>query len=285
MTHYLALITPSDSDGCATYRSVGPLNQLGFPYSINPRLPFLNHETIFFQRPWHLAHLDLVTTAKALGRRVIIDWDDDLTNLPPTHPFFTQFNTDNRTHEIAALADHIITSTPHLASTLASHISPNIPITVIPNAIDPAFRKFATNRPAPNIRPIAIWRGSATHEQDILAHEHLITDTAKTHEIIFIGAKPPPRFSRFTHIESLPYEQYMVFLHYCRPDLFIIPLEDHPFNHSKSDVCAQEAFAVGARIVHSGVGEYAKYPQFHWEPPRYLDDPNINPVRKAILYS
>lgn len=282
-TPALALITPSDSDGCATYRSVGPLQHLGLPFSVNPRLPFLSHETIFFQRPWHLAHLDLVATARSLNRRIIIDWDDLLQDLPATHPNHAVYSQDNHTHDIAALADHIIVSTSFLADSIRPHTK--APITVIPNAIDPAFRHFLSNRPTvPKLRPLAIWRGSATHEADIAAGAELLQQYARTHEIIFIGAPPPEPFTGFTHIPSLPYEQYMVFLHFAQPDLFIIPLQDNPFNRAKSDVCAQEAFAVGARIVHSGVGEYAQYPQEHWQAPRYLDDPKIKPFRKAILY-
>lgn len=290
MTPTLSLITPSDTDGCATYRSIGPLNALApdAPYVVNPLLPFLSPNPILFQRPWHISHLDLIITARHIhpNRPIIIDFDDDMTALPKTNPHYDTYSEDNQTHAIAALADTIIVSTKAIADSIIPHIDNQAThVHIIKNAIDPAFRN-QYNAPLDR-RPIVVWRGSSTHEADILSNLTLFAHPLITpnHQLICIGAPPPLSFPfPHTHIPALPYEQYMTFLQLTRPEFFVIPLEEHAFNRAKSDVCAQEAFACGARIIHSGVGEYARYPQGHWEEPRWLDQPDINPIRRSILY-
>lgn len=276
----IALVTASTTDGCAVYRSVGPFHHLPFAHTKYHGQggyalwhAILQHPVLFIQRPWALSHMDMLHAAKALNRRIIIDWDDDLTNLPEWNPNALAY-TQQYVKELAALADLVFVSTPHLRSTIPHHN-----IHVIPNALDPTFRnlpRFAKRE------PIVVWRGSKTHSKDLEAGKTRLTQLSRKYKVVFIGDKP----SSFTipnseYIPHQDYAQYMVMLNYMRPAIFFASLADHPFNYSKSDVAAQEAYAVGARFYHNDTAAYKDLPPI--AEPRYLDHPECNPTRERLI--
>lgn len=276
----IALVTASTTDGCAVYRSVGPFHHLPFAHTLYYGQggyalwhAVLKHSVLFIQRPWALPHMDLLHTAKALGRKIVIDWDDDLTNLPDWNPNYLAYR-QQYVQELAALADLVFVSTPHLQRTI-SH--PNIH--VIPNAFDPAFRNLPR---FDNREDIVVWRGSKTHSKDLDAGRAQLKALSRKYKIVFIGDKPASfTIPNSEYIPHQDYVQYIAMLNYMRPKVFFASLADHPFNYSKSDVAAQEAYLVGARFLHNDTAAYAGLP--HTAPPRYLDHPECNPTRERLI--
>jgi hypothetical protein len=269
----IALITPSSTDGCAVYRSIGVFSPDAYTlyegrvgYSCWQAI--LRHPIIFMQRPFSLAHLDLITTAKALGRKVVIDWDDDLTTVPPSNPSHSYFK-DHRIWEISKLADLVLVSTPTL---LALHPGS----VVVPNAIHPVFRNLP---PQPKRRRAVVWRGSPTHDEDYFPTPQFLNLRKLGYEVIAMGS-PPPNLKPDTIIPFMDYAQYIVTLNYIAPEYVFASLADDPFNHAKSDVVAQEAYLIGAKFIHNDTAAYRNLPET--APVRWLTKPREELIWKLL---
>jgi hypothetical protein len=201
------------------------------------------------QRPFSLAHLDLITTAKALGRKVVIDWDDDLTTVPTSNPSHHHFE-DHRIWELSKLADLVLVSTPTLQALHPGSV-------VVPNAMHPALRNL---KPQPERRRAVVWRGSPTHEADFFPTPKFQKLRDEGYEVIAMG-EPPSNLKPDTVIPFMDYAQYLVTLNYIAPEYVFASLEDIPFNHAKSDVVAQEAYLIGAKFIHNDTAAYRNLPE------------------------
>jgi hypothetical protein len=118
-----------------------------------------------------------------------------------------------------------------------------------------------------------VWRGSKTHAGDVEVGKAKFFELSRTHKFVFFG-KPPvwANTLRHEHVPETHYVTFMALLHRCAPEFLFVPLADVPFNHAKSDIAAQECYAVGARLIHNGVGEYAGLPET--QEPRWLSTVN-----------
>jgi hypothetical protein len=88
---------------------------------------------------------------------------------------------------------------------------------------------------------------------------------------------------RHRHFGVTDYANYIVTLHKLAPEIVAVPLADHPFNHAKSDIGAQEAFAVGAKLWHNGIGEFAQHKLLECCDVRWLS--SVQHLRKEIIES
>jgi hypothetical protein len=79
----------------------------------------------------------------------------------------------------------------------------------------------------------------------------------------------------------MDYTNYITVMNALAPEYVLVPLADHPFNHAKSDVGAQEAYLIGAKLIHNGIGEYKGLPETG--KPRWLSE--VNALRTKILRS
>jgi hypothetical protein len=77
----------------------------------------------------------------------------------------------------------------------------------------------------------------------------------------------------------MDYANYIAVMNMLAPEYVIVPLAEHPFNHAKSDIGAQEAYLIGAKLIHNGIGEYAGLPEVG--KPRWLSEANV--IRTKIL--
>jgi hypothetical protein len=106
----------------------------------------------------------------------------------------------------------------------------------------------------------------------------------KTHEIVFIGDKPAWSYTlRHRHFGVTDYVNYLTTMATLAPEIVAVPLVDHPFNLAKSDIGAQEAFLIGAKLWHNGVGEYRQHKVGECGQVRWLSE--VNHIRKELLCS
>ena len=112
-------VFPADDGGCGNYRMKFPAEALGVEY-LQPGYPFgtpaeprpIPYETIVIQRPMAPGFPSIIRQWQQRGHRVIVDVDDDLTNLHHAHPMR---GVDPRPLlEACSLADAVTVSTPAL---------------------------------------------------------------------------------------------------------------------------------------------------------------------------
>ena len=274
----IGLITPDAGDACSTYRGVGPYMKIDCELNIyDGKKGFYlwdaitRNDLLVLQRPHTSQASQLARAIKAFGRPLIVDWDDDLSDVPPWNPFKVHFKDSLPVlHDCARLADAVTVTTPALAKKATEWGARRV--WIIPNAIDDSLM-HGLAFPRKRTKVIA-WRGSDTHSADLeLCKPTILEYCEKGYMAAFFGACPPWAYQ--IHHKHFPVADacvYLANLAALAPEYFIYYLADHPFNHCKSDIAAQEAYAIGAKLLHNGIGAYAGL--FPLSEPRLLSQTN-----------
>lgn len=275
----MALILPDSGDACSIYRGA-PWRKVADTTTFDGKKGFnlwqaiMEHDAVFMQRPFTSQQVDIARVARETGRKLVVDWDDDLTKVPPWNPNVKSFaQAHQHCVTLARLADVVTVTSKALADTVADWGGKPC---IIPNAIDDTFKRMLKYVR----KPIVLWRGSSTHSADLEAGREKFFELNKTHEIIFVGDAPPWAYQlKHRHVPVCDYAAYMATMNTIAPEYVFVPLADHPFNRAKSDIGAQEAYAIGAKLLHNGIGEYAGLPEA--SQPRWLSE--VNPLRSQVL--
>jgi glycosyltransferase involved in cell wall biosynthesis len=134
-------------------------------------------------------------------------------------------------------------STPELAKRYA-YLNPNQ--AVIENCID--LEAYYHQKPNKHM-PVTIgWAGSSTHNGDLDLLKGVLDTIATRHKnIVFVFANVPPGYFQCDRVVYLPPVSMDAYPELIAPfDIGLIPLQDHPFNHAKSDIKGLE---YGARSI------------------------------------
>jgi hypothetical protein len=270
-----------DESGCSMWRAWQPARFLqlhGYPcdwvHVRDPALidvPLEGYEAIVLCRlAWHRTDRSRagkwLDTLRARGRRVFFEADDDL---------FTPFMVEQQAHRInpektraqleadradalwaMGRCDGVTVSTQYLASTVRRYTS--APVEVVPNAIDAGWflsRQRGVPRPCPN--PIIGWAGGNRPDADVEPMAVAWGRVARRYpEVMFLvfGHQPPvvaahvpdERVMRISWLPSQDYPRGLVGV-----DVGCCPLEDTPFNRSKTPIKAWELALSGAAVVAS----------------------------------
>jgi hypothetical protein len=256
---------PNIADGTSLYRGHGVLSEI---HKLDPtvRVEFVGEkfrfidgkgsDIAYFQRP---DNKDFFITCMALKRiniPIVVDYDDYLLDVPEHnkyHVIMGLAKNDYKKHvaDFLKVADAVIVSTEELKRQFEVHTE----CTVIRNALDhysflPESEQSFEKR--------VLWRGSATHEMDLLEHKDsiisLIQDNADF-EFIFMGDDKIKwldalKLNNVVFKKALDPYSYFIELKKMRPSLVIVPLQDSLFNRCKSDVAKLEANYCGAICVH-----------------------------------
>ena len=282
----VSLITPNSGDACSIYRGLGPYMALpGINlHTFNGGAGFhlweavMRSDVVVLQRPCYQQQLGIASIVKACGKKLIVDWDDDLTCLPDWNPHKDAFlGCAPQVEALAKLADVVTVSSKALVASATVWGAKQA--ILVPNAIDNTFKrlpKLARNK-------IVLWRGGASHDGDLEVGRPMFERFVDTHKIVFVGAKPAwaAELRDYAHYDIMDYTNYITVMNALAPEYVLVPLADHPFNHAKSDVGAQEAYLIGAKLIHNGIGEYKDLPETG--KPRWLSE--VNAIRTKILRS
>lgn len=229
------------------------------------------HDVYWFHGLPNNVLLTEMAKAKRKGARFVWSMDDDWPSIP-------EWNPNHPTPEALAmydvakgLADLIVCSTPALGETFKG-----LDVAVAPNLLD--LEKYpdhpyaeveggGRNYVRDVVPPIKImWAGGVTHREDLRVVEGPLAEllSARRGKAVglFFGAMPPGELLRkYLHAGCL-YQPLVTFAAYhntvvgLRPDVYLAPLAEVPFNLSKSNLRVIEGWALGAVPVATPWGEY-----------------------------
>lgn len=232
-----------------------------------------SYDLFFCHRPVTKAELNAILVAKEHGLKIVLDYDDLIWRIPVCNPAILSYTPDaqNTTQEAVGLADLITVSTPGLAEQIRLEFGQES--TVIRNAWNERGRYAKEwNEPQPD-KPIKVlWRGSNTHDGDLMTHKEAFKPNARI-DFHFFGSLPwyllqaygghLPHFGFTSPAPS--FAEYMTTLRTLRPSFVVVPLEDSEFNHCKSGIAAMEAIQCGAiPMVPGYMEEFDLFPALRY---------------------
>ena len=266
-------------DGVSWWRSARPFSALDKTHgdkieiirrgeSVDVR-ELMTADVVVRYRPTTQKAFDFLKLCREFGAKIILDIDDDLWHVPPSHPDFGEFSgekTKNLLWEVYRFADAVWASTKHIlysADCLAMG-------EVMQNAILPSE---LPDKPM-EWRSVAAWRGHSKHVGDFTdAAREWYKDCAHLYEhFVFAGYFPVlahganARFAK--GVDPLA---YFLSLKNGFANVFWKPLEDCPFNDGKSNIAWIEATMSGGVCVTN----YAEKTGWECALPDFTTDPDL----------
>lgn len=218
--------------------------------------------------PRHAAAYDAaLTTARKLGKPVVYDLDDLLTELPEDHPGYPAYR-GARAPMLAAMveADTVICSTSGIAEYVQDY-NPNT--IVLPNYLNDQLWKLRqleeSGKPTTDQPVILGYLGSPSHAPDLAIIQPILTrllDRFGTQLILRLwGIKPPPELATRANVEwwdlgLVSYQAFAAYFSRQECDAFIAPLQDNLFNRCKSSLKFLEYSALGIPGVYTRIQPY-----------------------------
>jgi len=206
--------------------------------------------------------------------RMVVDFDDDFTDVPKWNRAHTKYLPGQEMREAGLghlkLAEMTTVSTPQLAENFKDKTHS---IQVALNCLDPADWEALDVCPDresdPHIR--VLYGGAAGHYGDMdearEGLEAVIRNPPVPFRLICFGAVPAwiHELSRekpdvVLNLPWIPFDDYPQAVAWGGFDLAIAPLADHPFNACKSNIKWLEAGIQGIPFICSDVGPYAEIP-------------------------
>lgn len=268
--------------GCAYYRCILPLRAIGaeamhgdmawdsaYGFGIKQgRTATYGFDTVMLKlimSRWTPRQIEL---AQSIGQRVIVDVDDFYDELPEsnaawqiTHPDTNKAVNRDHYREVIARADLVTVSTPTL---LEHHLKSRGNVKLVRNGVNPWM--FHMKRQA--FKPVIGWVGSlAFRGNDVEILREWLPGFLEEHDLMFhhagVGIIPGPSFGeivgippeRITYSGSVPMHMYAELL--MQFDIGLVPLNDIPFNHAKSNIKGLEYASAGIPFVATGLPEYS----------------------------
>lgn len=205
--------------------------------------------------------------------------DDLLTDLPSDNSMRQFMAPNSRACLKYALdrCDRLVVSTDFLADYYRAFIDD---IRVVPNRLEQEIWLPLTSRKNVSPRPRIGWAGGTTHQGDLLLLKEVIEQTRGEADWVFFGMCPDeirPLIAEFHPLA--PFQAYPSKLASLNLDIAVAPLQDHPFNHGKSNLRLLEYGALGIPVVCSDMTPYRNSPAYC-----VPNDPSawINALRERI---
>jgi len=212
---------------------------------------FVNADILILQRPFNHSHAHMISLAKDMGLKVILDYDDDLLNVDMYNPTYDLYLDSKAGIKMCVeLSDEIWVSTQSIKESLFMWAKN---IVVIPNAHNDYLFKIEDKKPFNKKSKTVAWRGGATHESDIYENALQIVDMVNNNKewrFNFFG-------ERFTFLEQrcgvnynaitpMTTVQFYKYFHKLNPNIVFFPLRDTKFNMGKSCIAFLEGTYAGA---------------------------------------
>jgi len=262
-------------DASSWYRSQGV-----FPYIKHEDLKFtdisstkieswvncLNANILVIQRPSTEFHLMIIKQAQQFFMKVIVDFDDDILNIPEHNPAYGIYHPQIKfIKQIIRIADEVWVSTKSISESFAPF---NRNIHIIPNAHNNFVLK--DKKPFNPENKMVVYRGGHTHRFDLYSYREQLVKTAKENHdwaFMYIGADYNEEFFRANQeadnknvsvTNGIPFIQYIAHLRFLNAMVAICPLENTVLNRGKSNICFIEAVYAGSAFFAN-----KKLPEFN----------------------
>lgn len=215
-------------------------------------MSFLTSVDVFYLlRPIpELMPIELLHRIKREGKAIVVDYDDDVLNVPAWSSSATTFDQEHvrKYCRSAFKVADLVTTTSAAAAGIVRGYAPQAKIHVIPNAFDRAVKLL---RPMPvhqaNDIPCVGWSGGSQHNEDLAALMPVFHACLKRgYGLTFIGDGPrglrglSPRHKISWMGGTGNIEMYQQLMPLAGFDVGVAPVLDIPFNHSKSCLKAIE---------------------------------------------
>jgi len=250
-------------DASSWYRSQGV-----FPYIKHEDLKFtdisstkieswvncLNANILVIQRPSTEFHLMIIKQAQQFFMKVIVDFDDDILNIPEHNPAYGIYHPQIKfIKQIIRIADEVWVSTKSISESFAPF---NRNIHIIPNAHNNFVLK--DKKPFNPENKMVVYRGGHTHRFDLYSYREQLVKTAKENHdwaFMYIGADYNEEFFRANQeadnknvsvTNGIPFIQYIAHLGFLNAMVAICPLENTVLNRGKSNICLLENVYAGS---------------------------------------
>lgn len=210
-----------------------------------------------------MAYALLMTVQEKYGTKFIIDFDDNVFTLEPTHPIWELLDAHHvfGLQQICRTTPYISTTTEYLAKQIKARRKIQDGMFVVPNMISADYIETQ-----PKNRTVKIgWAGGFSHFDDLhqtgvlkamkrLMHEHPGIHFVSVGMPIQPWQLPEGRYT--VKAGGLIHDWLTKIYPKLKFDIFIAPIIDNPFNRCKSDIKWQEATRMGAVFVGSKVQPY-----------------------------
>lgn len=302
----LMMFAPNPTDATSFYRAVGPLQHLkrkmGFQLQVGSDVNWATlkgTDAVFLQRPSQANHCKIIDMARDNGKPVWVDYDDDLFAVPRSNRTYRIYNSGNIQNNIAqclAKADVVTVSTETLRKKFSEILElvkaakpeeemnlDSSKIHVVPNAYD---TDFAKGEPRTKQNKLVYWRGSGTHDKDLLLFTKDMKRAVANHldwTFNFIGESfwhtieelssiPNIKDTNIIETESLDPTQYWKMIYLTNPALVMVPLWDCPLNRAKSNIAWLEGIHAGAACLGPNWDEWQRPGVIHYDSPKDFGD-------------
>lgn len=277
------------------YRMIKPLNELSRKYkdldvyeSATGTMPEVSKmDIVFLHTPNNDRALEAIFEAKENGSKVWIDFDDMIfsEDIPKANIAWTYFNRMTNKNLLKAsiqAADAISVSTQVIKDRICELYKKDPEkVWVIQNAIpDEQWKtRVMFKHPQPGEVKKMMWRGSVTHEGDLMKYRNGI----KPHKnlgYLFVGHLPWLLDEQYGgYLKEYNYQpwakpvtKYFRLLKEAAPHYVFVPLENCDFNKGKSNIAWLEATLAGAAcIAPDTMPEFMKVPTIRFSSPKSLD--------------
>lgn len=269
------------------YRSVVPINILEqdtkgiyqvsekFKEEIRPEIDFYQYSVVYMEKPINAQSLSLLDTAKKSGCRVIIDYDDNVFNIPPYNKSRAYYINQRNSHIISqclSLADMVIVATPALEKVYKGF---NKNVRVIPNAWNDYL--FQLNPVRPIGKPIhMVTRASESHKGDFDGVLGPLSANYKDPHFKWTMYGYTPYQLNATQLDTMnwaPLPQFFNRFFQSPIDFMFVPLEVNEFNKGKSNIAWIEAtIAGGVVIAPMGLPEFDQPGIIRYKDNKHLKD-------------
>lgn len=222
-------------------------------------------DVVFVQRPSSSHYVQIIEMAKLNGKKIWIDYDDDLFSVPESNVTSKLYNAKDTKESIIKclrLADLVTVSAASLKETYGTY---NTNVKVVPNAYDKVLFSYRKEKLEPRNK-IIFWRGSETHDEDLLEVTSELVKTAikfPDYQWVFIGSpfwhtiqELVKRKIKVIKIPAMEPICYFKTIYEMRPAIQIVPLTDNKFNHGKSNIAWIEGTHAGAQVIAPDLPEW-----------------------------
>lgn len=272
----IVLFTKSGDDALAVLRIIGPARQLGLRVirGIEDGKVHLERITegdiVWLQRdfPGDLdSYEQVLSSAHAQRKPVVLDIDDLLFELPENHPDrIRHYFTESLLPMLRAVVEVDLVTVP--TNALRDCLLPfNKNIEVFPNYLDDRLwnlrEPLSTGLKSENV--IIGYMGGHSHKPDILmvlpALRKIFKKYPQKVSMQFWGIEPPAELVEFSKVDWCPpksqlYADFAEYFQTQTADIMIAPLGDNLFNSCKSPIKYLEYSAIGVPGVYSRITPY-----------------------------
>ena len=291
-----------DNGGCGWYRCASPLETASANGAIQvchiekgdkvedigQKLAWA--ELCVIPRVYDEKFYGVLKTLKEMGKKVVVDWDDNIWKISPLSPHYRDHGTENYSHEYKGemlpvwedgksidlaknragllrakeamgLADMVTTTTNIIADEFRQ-FNPNVK--VLPNCIDLTLWKKLPLQPHKGIR--MGWSGGYSHYEDWLIMAQVLPQFMRDNPnvtLVILGHKWDSSLrgidpSRIDYRGWCPTPAYPYVSAIMDLDFAVIPLVDNEFNRCKSPIKWLEMAALEVPSVSSFCSPYAE---------------------------